>query len=248
MKVTCYNQMQLDKIIAHAYEELEKNKAVNITIDEYHKPTTKKQIGFFFAALCSAVKDFYHIKTGEVWTDEAIKDLFYQVLSPRVKMTKLNGDVYEHPLHISEMDRKQMSDFIDGSLSLIERAGCFKGLVLHPSVRFCWVHNITPEDIRQINIKIFPRKDLEYLEYVRGQCCLCCGQFGCEAHHIRESEEAGVARKANDWETISLCPTCHRFYHTKGQEWFKNQVNWILKYMDLEDFCAINYNRWKNHL
>lgn len=248
MKVTCYNEEQLNKIFQKAYEDLASKKAVNITVEDYHKPTTSKQLGFWFACIAGAVKDFYYQKTKEVWTDQCVKDLFYQVLSPKVRMTKLNGDIYEHPLHISEMDREQMSEFIDNSLIMIERAHCFKGLVLHPSVRFCWVHNIKPEDIRQVDTRLFPRKSPEYLEYVRGQCCLCCGQFGCEAHHIRESEDAGVARKANDWETISLCPTCHRFYHTKGQEWFQNQIHWILKYMSLEDFCAINYNRWKNHI
>ena len=248
MKITCYNEEQLDKIFKKAYEDLLLKKAVNITVEDYHKPTTRKQIGFWFAGLCGAVKDFYYQKTGEVWSEEAIKDIFYQALSPKIKMTRLNGQTMEHPLHISEMDREQMSKFIDDSLRLIERANCFKGLILHPSTRFCWVHNITPEDIRIIDVNKFPRKNPEYLEYVRGQCCLSCGQYGCEAHHIRETEEAGVARKANDWETISLCPTCHRFYHTKGQEWFKKQIHWILKYMDLEDFCKINYNCWLNHL
>ena len=223
MKITCYNEEQLDKIFKKAYEDLLLKKAVNITVEDYHKPTTRKQIGFWFAGLCGDVKDFYYQKTGEVWSEEAIKDIFYQALSPKIKMTRLNGQTMEHPLHISEMDREQMSKFIDDSLRLIERANCFKGLILHPSTRFCWVHNITPEDIRIIDVNKFPRKNPEYLEYVRGQCCLSCGQYGCEAHHIRETEEAGVARKANDWETISLCPTCHRFYHTKGQSGIKSK-------------------------
>lgn len=247
MKVTCYNENQLDAIVKKAYEELALKKAVNITVEDYHKPTTLKQNGFFWGAIVSAVKYFYYQKTGEVWSDEAIKDIFYQVLSPRIKMTRLNGEIVEHPLHISEMNREQMSKFIDDSLKLIERANCFKGLVLHPSVRFCWVHSITPDDIRNIDTRSFPRKNPEYLEYVRGQCCLCCGQFGCEAHHIRETEEAGVARKADDWMTIPLCKTHHLYYHTKGKEWFEDKIHWILKYMTLEEFTMVNYNRWLNH-
>ena len=248
MRTTCYNEKQLDKVLLNAYDLLQSKKAVNIIVEEYHKPTTLRQLGFFFGCICDAVKDFYKAKGDDTWTTEAVKDLFYQALSPRVKMTKLNGDVYEHPLHLSEMDRKQMADFIDGSLQLIEKANCFKGLILHPSVRFCWVHNITKDDLRDLDTRLFHRNCPEYLEYVRGQCCLCCGQFGCEAHHIRETEEAGVARKADDWETISLCPTCHRFYHIKGKEWFEDKIHWILKYMTLEEFCAINYQRWESHL
>ena len=247
MKVTCYNENQLDAIVKKAYEDLALKKAVNITVEDYHKPSTLKQLGFWFSCICNSVKDFYHLKGDDTWTTEAVKDLFYQTLSPRVKMTRLNGDIIEHPLHLSEMNREQMSKFIDDSLKLIERANCFKGLVLHPSVRFCWVHNITPDDIRQIDTRLFSRKCPEYLEYVRGQCCLCCGQFGCEAHHIRETQEAGVARKADDWMTIPLCPEHHRAYHTKGSEWFKSQIHWILKYMTLEEFTMVNYNRWLNH-
>lgn len=248
MKTTIYNEEQLDAIFKKAYDDLMVKKAVNITIEDYHKATTLRQLGFWFSCICSAVRDFYHLRGEEGWTTSAVKDLFYQTLSPKVKMVKLNGEVYEHPLHISEMNREQMSKFIDDSLLLIERANCFKGLILHPSVRFCWVHNITKEDIRNIDYKSFPRKCPEYLEYVRGQCCLCCGQFGCEAHHIRESEEAGVARKADDWETVPLCKLHHFAYHNKGREWFEDKIHWILKYMDLDDFCKVNFNRWRNHI
>lgn len=247
MKATCYNEEQLDKIFQKAYQDLKEKKAVNISVEDYHKPTTMKQLGFWFSCIANAVKDFYFEKTKETWTTQCVQDLFYDAVSPRVIMKRLNGGVYEHPLHISEMDRGQMSEFIDNSLTMVEKAKCFEGLVLHPSVRFCWVHNIQPEEIRQIERGKFPRKCPEYLEHIRKQCCLCCGQYGCEAHHIRESEEAGVARKANDWETISLCPDCHRMYHVKGQEWFREQIGWILKYIDLDDFCAVCFNRWKNH-
>ena len=248
MRTTCFNEEQLDKILQNAYELLKAKKAVNINVEEYHKPTTLRQLGFFFGCICDAVKDYYWQKGDDTWTTEAVKDLFYQALSPKVKMVKLNGDLYEHPKHLSEMDRKEMSDFIDGSLKLIEKANCFKGLILHPSIRFCWVHNMTKDDLHNLDTRNLPRKCPEYLEYVRGQCCISCGQFGSEAHHIRESEEAGVARKADDWQTIPLCNTCHRFYHTKGKDWFNDKIHWILTYMTLSEFCAINYNRWKNHL
>lgn len=248
MKTTCYNEEQIDSIFKEAYKTLSIKNAVNISVEEYHKPTTMKQLGFWFSCICSAVRDFYHSQGDNSWTTEAVKDLFYQTLSPKVRMVRFNGGIYEHPLHISEMDRQQMSEFIDNSLKLIERAKCFGGLILHPSVRFCWVHNIKDDDIRNINKKELPRKCPEYLEYVRGQCCLCCGKFGCEAHHIKETEKSGVARKADDWQTLSLCSECHRFYHTKGQDWFNERIKWILKYITLDEFCLINYNRWKNHI
>ena len=130
----------------------------------------------------------------------------------------------------------------------MEVSDYFKDIILTPDVRHCWVHNVNLDDIRNIQRQKFPRIDREYLEYRRKQCCIVCGRFGCEAHHIRETDEAGVARKADDWQTISLCPEHHRMYHIRGQKWLYEQIEWILKYMDLEDFCACCYNRWKSGL
>jgi hypothetical protein len=185
----------------------------------------------------------------QLWqgVESAVKELFYTAVSPRVKMVRFNGSVYDYAMRISEMDMKQMSEFIDNVLTLIEKAPCFRDLVLTPDVRHCWVHNITKDDLHNLAMK-GERKCPEYLEYRRKQCCIVCGRFGCEAHHIRETEEAGVARKADDWETISLCQEHHRMYHTKGQKWLNEQIGWILKYMTLEEFCAICFGRWKNGL
>lgn len=243
MKITCYNELMLDKVCTELYTMLGEKKAINISYDEYHKPKSRKQLGFFFAAICEAVVDFYHQQGLEEWTTNAVKELFYAAVSPKRKMVKFNGTVYDYPLRMSEMDMKQMSEFIDNVLNLIERAPCFKHLILTPDVRHCWVHNITKEELKDLkNPNI--RKCPEYLEYRRKQCCIVCGQFGCEAHHLREVEEAGVARKADDWQTISLCREHHRLYHIKGKEWLEEQIGWILRYMTLEEFCACCFQRW----
>lgn len=247
MKITIYNEATLDNVCKEMYTLLGEKKAINLSYEEYHKPKSKKQLGFFFAAICDAVVDFYHKQGLDEWTTNAVKELFYQAVSPKRKMIRFNGDVYDYSLRISEMDMKQMSDFIDNVLILIERAPCFKNLILTPDVRYCWVHNITSDDLNILRFK-GPRKCPEYLEYRRKQCCIVCGAYGCEAHHLRETEESGVARKADDWQTISLCREHHRMYHTKGNKWLEQQIGWILKYMTLEEFCYICYNRWENGL
>lgn len=245
MKITIYNEATLDNVCKEMYALLGEKKAINLSYEEYHKPKSKKQLGFFFAAICDAVVDFYHKQGLDEWTTSAVKELFYQAVSPKRKMVRFNGDIYDYSLRMSEMDMKQMSDFIDGVLNLIERASCFKDLILTPDVRYCWVHNISQDDLRALELN-FERKCPEYLEYRRKQCCIVCGAFGCEAHHIRETDEAGVARKADDWQTISLCREHHRMYHTKGQRWLNEQIGWILKYMTLEEFCACCFQRWKS--
>lgn len=245
MKITIYNEATLDNVCKEMYALLGEKKAINLSYEEYHKPKSKKQLGFFFAAICDAVVDFYHKQGLDEWTTSAVKELFYQAVSPKKKMVRFNGDIYDYSLRMSEMDMKQMSEFIDGVLNLIERANCFKDLILTPDVRYCWVHNISQDDLRGLEFN-FERNCPEYLEYRRKQCCIVCGAFGCEAHHIRETDEAGVARKADDWQTISLCREHHRMYHTKGQKWLNEQIGWILKYMTLEEFCACCFQRWKS--
>ena len=250
--ICIYNESMLDAAVRQIYKDFESMKEMNLVWEKKYKDKTVKQNAFFWGALVCSVQDYFLLK-GIEYKAEDIKNNFYSAISYmderfRRKVRRFNGEEYEVPLRISEMDSETMGRFIDRAIWLIENAPMFKGLVLHPSIKNTWVHNIKPEDIRNIDSRNFPRKCQEYLEYIRGQCCLVCGQFGCEAHHIRESEEAGTARKADDWEAISLCPSCHRYYHTKGKEWFDDKIHWILKYMDLDDFCKVNYNRWRNHI
>lgn len=248
MKITVYNENMLDNVCSEMYKLLENNKAVNLSYEEYHSPKTKKQMGFFFAAICDAVVEYYHQRGLNEWNVNAVKELFYNAVSPKKKMVRFNGEIYDYSMRISEMNRQEMAEFIDNVLILIERAECFKDLILTPDVRHCWVHNVDIVDLKSIDKWNFPRRNSEYLEHRRKQCCIVCGRFGCEAHHIRETDDAGMALKANDWETISLCQEHHRMYHTKGNKWLFGQIQWILKYMDLEDFCACCYNRWKSGL
>lgn len=246
MKTVVHNQQQLDVIVQDLYRILEEKRAVNVEYYEYKEPKTKRQLGFIFGALVSAIVDFYHSNGDDSWNESAVCDLLYQTLSPKIKMTRLNGSIYEHPLRISEMNKEQMSEFIDNTITMIDRAKCFNGLILHPSVRNTWIHHLSREDILNVRSMKFPEKCNEYLAYRRSQCCLICGKYGCEAHHIRESENAGVGKKANDYETISLCKLCHAKYHDIGSEQFRKSLWWILEYISLEDYVKICFSRWYN--
>lgn len=245
-KFVAYNQQQLDIAYQEMCRVLEETHAINLDFSEYKKPKTKKQLGFMFGCIVGAVLEFYHKLGDKSWTEKAVCRLFYDALSPKIKMVKLNGDIFEYPKQISEMNREEMSNFIDDCIHLIDRAKCFQGLVLHPSVRNTWIHNVTLDDILAIDSNKFPRKCPEYLEYRRKQCCIICGKYGCEAHHIRESEDAGISRKANDWETISMCKLCHAKYHDCGSKQFKDSLWWILDYLDLNDFVKCQFSRWYN--
>ena len=76
MKITCYNESMLDNVCREMYTLIGDKKAINISYEEYHKPKSKKQLGFFFGAICDAVLDFYHKQGFDEWTVNAIKELF----------------------------------------------------------------------------------------------------------------------------------------------------------------------------
>ena len=140
-----------------------------------------------------------------------------------------------------------MSRFIDRAIWLIDNAPMFKGLLLHPSIRYCFLNHITKDDLRNINRNV-PHIDNEYKEYIKKQPCLVCGKSSelCDPHHLRINNKGGIAKKPSDTMCVPLCHLHHLEYHKKGHEWFKEKTKWIK--IGLDDFCFINYNRWKNHI
>lgn len=58
--------------------------------------------------------------------------------------------------------------------------------------------------------------DLKYLAYVRKHpCSHCAGP--AEAHHL--------AGKENDYATVPLCRTAHRYYHDHGLNGFESRFS-----------------------
>jgi hypothetical protein len=245
MKIICHNQRMLDTACQEMYRLLKENGELALDFDKPYKDKTKLQLGFFFGAIVKSIVSFYKDKGIEYSQDE-VKTNFYQAISPRKTVTQFNGKQYETWKHISEMSLEEMSEFIDKALWLCDNAHAFQGLVLHPSIRYTWIRHLTDQEIIELNKAPHERHSPEYLEYQRKQCCLVCGRYGCEAHHIKEPNKSGVAYKADDVYAIPLCPECHRMYHTIGKEWFNEQIDWILKYISIDDFCLCCYNRWKN--
>lgn len=74
-------------------------------------------------------------------------------------------------------------------------------------------------------------KDQRFLSYVRQFGCLVCGQPS-QAHHLKFTELAGMARKVSDYNTVPLCFRCHEALHKFGDE----QTWW--------DLQGINPMKW----
>lgn len=247
-----YNKEMLNKVINQIYLDLDRDKELNVTWEKRYKDKTLRQLGFFWKAIVGSIQDWFLLK-GIEYSAEDIKNNFYSAISYmddrfKRKIRRFNGEEYEVPKRISEMSIEEMSRFIDRALWLCDNAPMFSGLVLHPSIRYCYLNHIEKEDLRNLNRKV-PLRDNEYLNYIRKQPCLVCGMYNnTEAHHLRINNKGGTAIKPPDAYCVPLCNQHHLEYHRNGHKWFEGQVKWVLKRVDLEDFCLLNYNRWKNHL
>ncbi len=65
-------------------------------------------------------------------------------------------------------------------------------------------------------------KDAAYLEFIRQQPCLVCGETeGIDAHHVLERGQGKVGSKADDRRSVSLCREAHQQYHQLGRARFE---------------------------
>lgn len=254
MQVIVNNRRMLDNVFKDILARYDYNNAMCISYNTIKKDKTKNQLGFFFGALVESVKEFY-MAQGIEYSAEEIKDNFYHAVSKIddsfCKRNRFfNGLELVVPLRLSEMDIQQASLFIDRCVYLIDNAKCFKGLILHPSVRYTWVRRIGNEDVRNIIGVKLPYECKEYLEHIRKQPCICCGRYNqSEPHHLKIAGESGTALKSGDWATIPLCHECHiGQLHKNGQRSFMRNLQYITKYVDIVDFCKICFLRWKNKM
>lgn len=253
MKKIIYNSSMLEKVCQDMFKMLAEKKSINVDYGEVYKDTTQKQLGFMFGGLIDSVISFY-AEMGVKYTVDEVKNNFYQAVSYldddfRKKVRRFNGEEYEVPLRMSDMDRGLLSRFIDKCIWLIDNSKAFQGMKLAPDIRNTWIRHITQEDLRMINEKSFPYSDNEYMNYVHKQTCLVCGcHNGIEAHHLRIDNMGGTSKKPPDWMCVPLCSEHHRDYHLRGHEWFLEQVGWLTKYLTLKEYLVCNYYRWKNHI
>lgn len=258
MQIIANNRKQLEvaiEDICHRFDECE---SMAISYEKAYADKTKKQLGFFWGALISSIVE-YQVEKGIVGSgyierkkaEKQAKENFYSACSYLddafcETLTRFNGEEYKTPLRISEMDKDTMAKFIDTCIYLIDRSKCFDDLVLHPSIRYTWVRNVTKDDIYELSKLDYPRYCPEYLEHTRKQACIWCGVANrSEVHHLKLAGLTGTAYKADDWATLSLCTKCHTgTLHQNGVKAFEQDLSWITKYMSLVDFCRMRYRKW----
>jgi hypothetical protein len=251
MKITLYNREQIKKAFEYTLQEFDKGfiKGANFILEPFIKDKTKEQLGFFFGGIEGAISKQKSLKPDEV------KLMFYKAVAElddtfKIEFTDIMGKPSISHKTISNMKVNEMALFIDRCLFLIDNSEYLKDVILHPSLRYSWILNLTPDDIRQVQSQVLPREDKAFLEYSRKQSCVCCGIANhSEVHHLKEAGLTGTGLKAPDWASIPLCSGnngCHKLYHQKGKNIVYNELDYITKYVDMVTFCKIKYLRWKN--
>lgn len=252
MKITIYNERQLEVLISDLYNKFEEWKSFNISYEKVSSPKTYKQTGFIFGAIISNLVDFFDDPSKD---EDFFKNTFYLACAKQYpdfnrRIITLFGDVKDMPLTLSQMNKEQTSKFIDFCLRLVRTSNYFKDVKLHPSIYYNWVNHIDEETLKNISNIELPFKCPEYLAYQRDKACLWCGRGqGIEAHHLRNLQDGGVALKPPDWQTIPLCHDCHiSQLHGKGLNNFLESCKWITDKISLKDFCKVEFLHYKQHL
>lgn len=255
MKITCWNERQLEAVITEIRNEFSKHRAVCIDYRQPYREKTKAQTGFIFGALVDSVVRYFR-ECGVSCNELSVKGDLYAETEGKYPELMVENSVFGHrrprQKTLSEMDRRETSIFIDAIFRVLEENNVFYDLELAPDILHNWTRHITDDDIAYIRSIRLPERDERYLDYIRSLPCIVCGRRGAtQAHHLKDPKLCGMAQKAPDWATIPLCADvdggCHHaLAHGQGPEALQYALRWIG--MDLKDFCKLMYNRWRNHL
>lgn len=250
MKQIITNNNQLNNWYKQAEHELKNAKhGVFISISPIKRDKTKNQLGYFFGCIVSDFKE-YLIDTGDKLSSEEIKTIFYYHCSP-TKIIPFNGEIINHSLTLSQMDKEQASEFIDRCLNYINNE--VPDCLLRPVTSHSWTRHIdesyhglrliTEHQCYQWNDDI-----PEYRDWIKKQRCCNCGNWESVVHHLRIGELSGVGLKNPDWLAIPICNTCHQKLHQKGELSFYGNMSKMLNNINIRTFAVILHARWRMHL
>lgn len=247
MNYVVTNLKKLTNIFSEIKAEFDKsdNLSINLSWDKSSRPKTLSQLGYFFGGLVKAINQHFKEYYGKEYETDTIKEMLYNECSTIEDFVCPNGKIIRQSKRISRMTVEEMSEFITKVVDFCDEYG----IVLQPELKYLWIYNLNPRDVDDVRETAYPEKDEEYLRYVRSETCLICGKGGCEAHHAKLPELAGLGEKTPDYMGLPLCPTCHRYMdggHIDTNKLIK-LCPFIFKHIDLKAFCKMRYERWLKH-
>ncbi len=245
MKKIATNKLFLKNIFLHILSDFDKYGMVFIDWDFVKHLKTKKQLGFIFGGLVSAIQQYKFENDGYKPEKRHVIEDLYEIASPIKERQTLLGEIKKCYLTLSEMTKEEASLFIEGVIDYIDN---HTNIILTPDLRYTWVNNIEDNQNLCLSIdnflKTWKREYPEYLSYIRKQACISCGVFGCEAHHLRMGNQSGISLKNPDYMTIPLCKNCHNILHQKGELSFYDDLKGIYQHLGIEKFSILCFARW----
>ena len=235
------HKQEIDKL-------LDDGKQVNLSYAPAVKLKTKRQTGFFFAALVNQIYTYCR-SVGWNCTEKQVRKLLYAQVAQVVPSMSYDMSFFGMPDQVKSVQdldtAEEMSEFINGVFTVLDTNPLYEGLKLTPDTYYAWINHITNDDISASRAVELPERDNDYLNHLREQPCIICGiQHRSDVHHVRDTRTAGEGIKSPDWYALPLCHKCHMTVaHGTG---FKDAIKWIK--IDLMDFCRICYQRWKAKL
>ncbi|MFA7658784.1 MAG: hypothetical protein WCY19_05065 [Candidatus Gastranaerophilaceae bacterium] len=251
MNFTVSNRAYLKNVLNHFLANYNDGKIYRIFFEEINDTKTRDQLGYIFGGLFKAIKIFF-ANLGHDFSVKLIKEWIYDEVGVSELSYLPNGKQKEVIKTLSQMNKKEASEFINKVLFFIDESEALQDLVLPPELRYCWTLHVDLTDIE--NVYTDPRwweeheKDKQFLGYQAQQTCIRCGKKSVQVHHIQKG--SGYAKKNPDWFTIPVCYECHiEHLHSDVAEGnFLKEIKPIIGNLDIQDFCRINYNRWYWHL
>jgi hypothetical protein len=237
MNFTCCNEDYAENIAKYIKEQ--KKYPFNVSVEPIKQLKTKKQLGYIFGGLISALQVYFFDLQGNVYDSNCMKDWLYCKCGIRKPVMYPDGITRDEPITLSQMTVEETSEFINNILNFIDNdTDC----ILTPELRYCWLLHVSQKDLDFAGCYNFLERDESYLKHQGTLTCINCGISGTEAHHVKLTKYASQ-NKPPDWLTIPLCHQCHiGKVHQKGQSEVIKCIN-TYKY-DIEIFCKLAYLRW----
>lgn len=233
MNFVCSNEQYLRNILSDLIRKYEYGSTVNVSYEVIKQTKTLKQLGFIFGGLIKALNRYFD-NLGYVYPPYVLKEWLYQECGVYKTETLPNGKNFLSHKTLSEMTKKEASNFIEDVICFIDSSEIFSDFVLPPELRYCWTHNIESERLNKVKEFDFNNFDSSYLLKQSRLTCIKCGARGGMVYHLERPFK-------KDFLTLPLCAKCYDYAITHGESYIVHDIKSVLNGMTIDDFCLFAY-------
>ena len=233
MNFTCSNESYLKNVLKTCLNDYEYGSTVNVSYEVVKQTKTLKQLRYIFGGLIRAIRRYFQ-NAGYDLPVYVLKEWLYQECGVYELQTLPNGQTFESNKTLSEMTKKEASEFIEKVICFIDYSDIFDGFILPPELRYCWTHNIDDDKLQQVKAFQLPNFDSSYLLHQSKLSCVRCGARGGMVYHLNRAQK-------RDFNTLPLCAKCYDRAITTGESYLLKDIQSITNGMTIDDFCLYAY-------